>query len=527
MRKKAKPSTRRSAATHRAAPVARGTTRTRPNPLMAVQRRAAKAATLAIRNYEAASVGRRTQGWRRVMTDANAAAGPSLARLRDIARDMVRNNPYAESAVETIATHTVGWGIRASAQHAAWKRWSESTACDADGQNDLVGLQELLMRAVATDGEVLVRRRWRRLDDGLPLPLQLQVIEADLLDTGKDGRLSNGNRVIQGVEFDALGRRVAYWMFREHPGASLTSAGTLLSGSVPVPATEILHLGRKKRPGQVRMVSWFAPVLLRFKDFDEYEDATLMKQKIAACLAVLTTDVNGDAPRLGDEPTEANGFSSDDSTVDAGLDVLGPGIIANMPAGRDVKVVDPPSVAEYGEYSKTQLRAIATGLGITYEDLTGDYNGLPFSAARMSRLRHIARVRQWQWQIMVLQFLQPVWRWAMAAADLAGERGELSTQWTAPPLPMVNPSEEVLADVRAVRAGQKTFTEVIRERGYNPDEFFAEYAADIEKLDELGLVFDSDPRKMTQAGQLQGTATAQTTPSADGAAQKEDGDDGR
>jgi capsid protein len=49
----------------------------------------------------------------------------------------------------------------------------------------------------------------------------------------------------------------------------------------------------------VRAVSWFAPVIVRLKEFDEYEDATLMKQKIAACLAVITTDVDGTAPALG------------------------------------------------------------------------------------------------------------------------------------------------------------------------------------------------------------------------------------
>jgi capsid protein len=37
---------------------------------------------------------------------------------------------------------------------------------------------------------------------------------------------------------------------------------------------------------------------------------------------------------------------------------------------------------------------------------------------------------------------------------------------------------------------------------------FAEMAADNAKLDALGLVLDSDPRYLTQAGQLQGEAAA-------------------
>jgi capsid protein len=54
------------------------------------------------------------------------------------------------------------------------------------------------------------------------------------------------------------------------------------------------------------------------------------------------------------------------------------------------------AVRDYGDYCGVTLRAIATGLGVSYEDLTGDYTNLPFSAARMSRLRHQARVIDWR-----------------------------------------------------------------------------------------------------------------------------------
>src|SRR5689334_9596540 len=76
--------------------------------------RARIAAELLVRHYEAAAAGRRTQGWSRGSSDANAAIGPAHARLRDQARDLVRNNPYAKSAVRKIANHTVGWGIAAA-----------------------------------------------------------------------------------------------------------------------------------------------------------------------------------------------------------------------------------------------------------------------------------------------------------------------------------------------------------------------------------------------------------------------------
>ena len=470
-------------------------------PQTALQRlRARTAHDLLARHYEAASVGRRTQGWYRTTTDANAAIGPGLAKLRDAARDLVRNNPYAESALSTIVDHAVGWGIVAATKHAAWERWANSTAIDADGRHDLAGLEKLVMRTVVESGECLVRRRVRRIEDNFPLPLQLQILEPDFLDTSKDAAsLPNGGRIVQGVEFDALGRRAAYWLFKSHPGSavSLTSA-TFGNASSRITAEDVLHIFKPSRPGQVRGPSWFAPVLLRFRDFDEYEDATLMKQKIAACLAVITSDVDGSAPPLG----------TADDTASPAIDSLEPGMILNVPPGRDIHVVNPPAVTDYAPYSKTVLRAIATGLGVTYEDLTGDYENLPFSAARMSRLRHWARVEDWRWRLIVPQFLNPAWTWAMQASTILGMPSVEATEWTAPPLPMIEPDKEGLAIQRNIRTGITTLSEEIRARGYNRDQFLDELQADFEDLDARGLVLDCDPRKLTQAGQLQGAMAA-------------------
>ena len=458
--------------------------------------RARMATELVRRHYEAATIGRRTQGWKRTITDANSAIGPSLARLREIARDLVRNNPYAESALTTIADHAVGWGIVATQQHEAWKRWTETTAIDADGRHDLTGLQKLVMRTVVESGECLIRRRYRRIEDGFPLPLQLQILEPDFLDSFKDGPTPNGGRIVQGVEFDALGRRAGYWLYREHPGSTSLASSARFGASSRIPAADVLHVFKSSRPGQVRAPSWFAPVLLRFKDFDEFEDATLMKQKIAACLAVITSDTDGSAPALG---------STDEATPE--IDSLEPGMILNVPPGRDVQVVQPPSVREYADYSKTSLRAIATGIGVSYEDLTGDYTGMPFSAARMSRLRHFARVEDWRWRMLIPQLCDPVWGWAMEASAIMGFPVIPSTDWTAPPLPMIDPANEALGALRNVRTGISTLSEEIRARGYDPARFLDELENDFKELDRRGLVLDCDPRKMTQAGQSQAAPT--------------------
>ncbi len=55
------------------------------------------------------------------------------------ARDAVRNDPHAGRLVDLWTGSAVGAGITTGwpdARHAeAWRRWSDSTACDAEGRS--------------------------------------------------------------------------------------------------------------------------------------------------------------------------------------------------------------------------------------------------------------------------------------------------------------------------------------------------------------------------------------------------------
>lgn len=438
--------------------------------------------------YEAAGISRRTNGWRRVGGDANAVTGLSLERLRNVSRDLVRNNGHAKSAIRVIADDVVGWGIRPAESYDRWKEWAYSTAIDADGVHDLPGLEALWTTTMVESGEVLIRRRRRRLSDGLPLPLQLQTLEPDHIDSSKHQILPNGaGKIIRGVQFGPLGQRVGYWLFPEHPGSDLAAG----QESFFVPASDILHLFLRERPGQVRGTPWFAPSLLRFRDFDDLADATLMKQKVAAVLAAIRYDTDGTAETLG-------ATSSDEP----GWDLLEPGLIANVGLAGGIEVVNPPSVRDYPDYAKFTVNELAAGIGVTPEDMTGNYADMNYSSARMSRLRHFSRVSGWRWRSIVPQALNPVWSWSAQAAVLVGERVPSRTEWTAPPLPMLDPDKEGLAAMRNMRAGITNLYEVLREQGYNPIDFLDEYEKVQKALDDRGIVLDSDPRKMTQAGQL-------------------------
>ena len=78
-----------------------------------------------------------------------------------------------------------------------------------------------------------------------------------------------------------------------------------------------------------------------------------------------------------------------------------------------------------------------------------------------------------------------------------------------------------MADLLAMRSGTMTLAQAIARQGHNPEAVLAEIAAMNAKLDALGLVLDSDPRKVTKTGVLQAAMNVNAT--ADGASAPSEG----
>lgn len=464
-------------------------------PGWAARRMRARLRIAATRAYfDGATTGRRSKSIRWSNADSNVVSQLQGDRLRSASRDLVRNNAHAKRAVEAIVGNTVGRGVtthflrngvRAPDIEELAKRSLETKQCDSDGLLTYRGLQALALRATVEGGEAMIRRRHRRLSDGLEVPVQFQVLESDYLDRSKDGPVAGGGRIVQGVEFDALGRRRQYWLFSEHPGSR-----RLTEASRPVPARDIAHAYRVDRPGQVRGIVWGAPVILAHADFHDYEDAQVMRQKIAACFAVFWR-----------EPFDSAISGSARSENDEIIDSIEPGMIERLPPGSEVEFGSPPSVEGYGEYSSVTLHKIAMGWGVSYEALTGDLRGVNFSSGKMGRLEFERNIGSWQQNIVLPMVCDPMAKWWLEAAALAGaDTSGVTAHHITPQTAMIDPPREGKAEREAIRSGQKTFSEVIRGRGRDPVDHLREYAEDLKLLDELGITLDSDARVRTNAG---------------------------
>lgn len=459
------------------------------SPHAAVRREQARLQLTVLRAYEAAAQGRRAGGWRAGSGSANAEVMPSLGTVRNRSRQMVRDNEYAKAAIRELARGIVGsTGINVIPAHKAerqrWASWIEE--CDADGQLEFGGLQLLAARTWKESGECLVRRRWRRPEDGLSVPMQIQLLEPDHLDHSKTGPVSGGF-CIMGVQYDQVGRRTGFWLFPEHPGeVAAISRGRLESKFVP--ASEVIHLYGKDRISMARGMPELACSLMRLRDLDGYEEAELVRKKIEACFtAFVTTDQPSTS--LGQLSKQQDGSPGGGRTVEK----LSPGLIKYLTQGESVSFGSPQATGGYGEYTSTQLHAIAVGAGVTYHQLTGDTSRSSYTSHRAALRTYYDLVESEQWLTFIPGFIKPIRRWWREASLLAGQQvGNKPDRITTPRKHMVDPLKDGLADKEEIRAGLKSLSEALRERGYDPEAMLDEIKQDRALCAELGLVFDTD-----------------------------------
>jgi len=456
--------------------------------------------------YDATGSGRRTLAWAVANPGAVAALAYTQEQLRAKSRDLVRRNAWAAAGIEAFVANAVGTGIKPQSMladqrareaiQALWWDWCEHA--DASAQTDFYGLQALATRAMLEGGEALVRLRWRRPEDGLPVALQLQLLEAEHLPLSMNRELPNGNVVRAGIEFDRLGRRLAYHLYRSHPNdrglAPMSGAGGM--DTVRVPAEEVIHLFRVLRPGQIRGEPWLARALVKLNELDQYDDAELVRKKTAAMFAGFITRISPEDNLMGEGLAGANG---------AALAGLEPGTLQILEPGEDIKFSAPADVgSSYAEFMRQQFRAVAAAMGITYEMLTGDLTQVNYSSIRAGLLEFRRRCEALQHGVLVHQLCRPIWRAWMDQAVIEGAlslpgygkrpRDYQSVKWIPQGWQWVDPQKEFNALKLAIRAGLMSRSEAISAYGYDAEDVDREIAADNQRADALGLVFDSDPR---------------------------------
>ncbi|MGE0450217.1 MAG: phage portal protein [Vicinamibacterales bacterium] len=457
--------------------------------------------------YEGASTAPRAASMQDTNLGANVAT-MSAPTLRTRCRDAYRNDSWARAMVDTLVDDVIGWGIKPlsraqdepfrQAVQALWEDWS--AVADADGMLDMAGLQAAAFREMVTGGECFIRLRRRQPGDGLPVPLQLQVLPAEICPAEYTQRApGSGNEIRAGIEYDQIGRRVAYWMREADPGDdfSLASAlGATLMHRVPVEL--VLHLFDPTRPGQRRGVPWLAPALVRLHELDKYSDATLLRLQIASMFAVF---LKRDAPPTDlDAINTLTGQPVEDATAPA-IEMQA-GTAQELNPGEDVTFSDPPDPpAGFEQFVRHELRAAGAALGVPLEAFTHDWGATNDRLARVVLNQYRRRVHRILWALVVPQFLRPLW---MTWFDLALAAGKLPSTTTPRPERVafaphahayVHPVQDVQSYREAIRSGLTSRAAAVAETGEDVEVIDAQNAADNTRADSLKLQYDSDGRQ--------------------------------
>jgi len=469
--------------------------------------------------YEGATTGR-LGTWGLNLAGPTASMYGALNSLRGRARDCYRNNPLAHGGVDAKTANEIGtdisprWQLENEEQKKELQElWQDSVPeLDYDETSDFYGLQEIVSRARAVDGEVLAHLIEMPSGSGLAVPFQVKVFESDHLDASFNELSDSGNEIRYGIEWKN-GKRVAYHLSTEHPGENFLTADK--SEKVVVPAADICHIFRPTRPGQARGASDLASVLVKLRAIDVYDDAEVIRKQVAAAWGGF---IYSDTPIQG---RNIGGTNLDTATNIHQIE-LKSGTFPVLKNGQKIAFNETADVGNnYRDFLKVQLQIIAKGFGCTYEQLSGDLEGVTFSSIRAGLIDFRRMIDALRSRTIIFQFCRPVINRWIKTAVLTRKLRTISIaeyqknprkfqriEWMPTAWEYVDPVKDRIADVLDVRHGFNSRTAVVSKRGRDVERVDAENNADSKRAENLGLVYDSDPSQTNQSGNMQAVEDA-------------------
>ncbi|MDK8186714.1 MULTISPECIES: phage portal protein [Sphingomonas] len=460
---------------------------------------ATKAAVGQLRQYDAATRDRRTAGWRRDATSADAESARGRDMLARAGHDLVRNNKYAAGGVRQQVASIWGDGISPQMTHPVkriaklaqedWDRFAESKV---DGLGDWYGHGKVAVREMIVGGESLTI--WRPDADGPDG--RVTGVEGAQLDMNLTRRLDAGGRIVQGVQFNADGDRTGYWLFDDHPGDPIGgSAAARLR-----PAEHIDHLYERQRFGQTRGVSWLGAVAMTLRDIGDIEDAKRLQEKVQACMGLVIQPSEGQTG----SPLGAQALSATNPNGPL-EETLRPGLILRLNAGETASTINPTPSSSTVDFIRQQLAGVSANM-VPYHLMTGDVSQANYSGLRAAMNGSYAMIDDWQQNEVIPLLCRPaVARRMRRLALQTGDKRFLAVRPTfaLPIRRMVDPVKDLMGEIMEIRAGLKLLSTGLAERGINADEHMAAISNMNAIIDNLKLALDIDPRRLTDSGVLQ------------------------
>jgi lambda family phage portal protein len=462
--------------------------------------------------FAGASVGRLAASLASFSSSVNADLDGSLTLMRARARQLAQSSSHGRRFLSLVATNVVGpvgpkLQVRAymaqqrpgqapvldkvanDAIEVHYMRWSKRA--DIAGRMTLAQLYRLTAKAVARDGEALVRIV---RGSSLPYGMALQLLEIDRLDETYNTTLPGGSYVRQGVELDSTGRPLAYYITTVHPGDRYRAARKEVER---VPADQVRHIFLPERAEQVRGYTWLHAVILESSQLQEFKTAAVVAARIGASKVAALERT---------EESQPNGaeLMADDGTPGGNLHMnVEAGEMFELPPGYKLSSWNPEYPhANFDSFLKAAMRGIAAGLDVAAHNLTGDMTEVNYSSARIAELGE-----REQWKVLQEWFhhtlVEPIYQDWLDSALIRGaitfpESGKslpadkaqkfkdaskfLGRRWS-----WVDPEKDLKAAGLAVDLHVSSITRLAAEQGVDIEDIIDEQAQEQAMLEAAGL----------------------------------------
>lgn len=461
------------------------------------------------RMYAGARINRLSADWLAGQTSADAEIKLSIRQLRNRARQMVRDNPYARQAKRAVELNVIGTGVQLQARvmklrggmrddvinqriETLWLQWCRKESCDAAGRNDLQRLARIAVGAMVESGEAIFRVVNRRDRRG-KVPMALQMIESDMLDEEYAGPTSQSNSEWRlGVEIDEWGQPLNYAFFTRHPGDSnLVGRVDDNRRHLIIPASEVIHLFEPDRPGQTRGVPWFSAVMDDAHQMAGYEEAAVVRARGAASLMGFIQSPDGEL--------EGDDVEGEDRVTD-----FEPGQFRYLNPGETVQVpqLQAPD-AQYEMFVRQKTRRFAAGMGCSYETVSKDFSQTNYSSSRLSLIEDRDHWKVIQ-DLMIQDFYQRIYvQWLQTAVlgnvlqlgdyEIRPERYEDAAYWQPRGWQWVDPLKEAQAYALMEDRGYITKSQVCGMLGTDLEENMRQKAFEQQLALNLGVTLADTP----------------------------------
>lgn len=464
--------------------------------------------------FPAADMGRLTASWTTDPGAINRWLRYELRTLRARSRQLARGDAYGARFVQACVNNIAGphpFQLQLKAKFAdgklnstantaietAWATRCRPGNLDVTGRLSMAMLHRLIIKTLARDGEVLLRR-YRGPEYGGAAG-RLQIIDIDRLDEEKNANLANG-AIKMGVEVDNFSRPVAYHILRQHPGeVGQWSRGGNNRETDRIPAEQMIHLFVPDWPEQVRGFPWMHAAMLRLWNLGGFEEAAVINARVGASkIAVLQTP-DGEVPV---------GMATGSDTAGNLLTDSDPGQYWTLPPGVQLNSFNPqfPDAA-VGPFIQACLRGVAAAVGMAYHSLANDPGEVNYSTARVALLDERDGWSSLQ-QFYIDAFCQSDFEEWMRGSILDGAllpaywAHRSSVRWQPKRWAWIDPEKEVNAKKTALEIKLTSRTREAAANGEDIEEIFQELADEAEMASELDI--ELEPQKPAKGGAMSG-----------------------